>query len=251
MPVQQLTKSIVIRSWIVQATTDFMLRSWAAKVTAMLGGPDLGKYESSTGYRNSSGDWIRDRRKLTPGSESEYGDVWDEKIPTWTGDDSATTPLQRGMLHRGLMHGENAQAVLQGAAVDALANLEATTKVQRGVRPYRKWQAVQNARKIMAKELEFAILELRLRALTKKKREGVQRISTSRKRSSLPIEQSFQFGGSSARRARPGRPALSSAAWLARYRSRAARRRASNKTKRTTNRGTVRVPEARFGRPST
>lgn len=74
---------------------------------------------------------------------------------------------------------------------------------------------------------------------------GPQIISTSRKRSTLPIGKPFVFGGQSAHRNPPGRPALSAADWELRYRLRLMARRKTNKPGHRTG---VTVPRTKHKR---
>jgi len=241
MLMSQKTKTI--RSWHVQAVTDFMLRSWAAKVTANLGGKVLGK-------------WTKDRDR----ANEDYTDVPMRELPTWDGGSTSTATVSRGMLARGIMTLHDAELVLSEAAERCLLQFDAETRAQakrknrvdrKGVkwkRGYRAWQSVVDARRIMEREKQYAFAELELRRMTKHPRKGVQRVSTFRTYG-VPVGRSFRFNGLAAHRMPRGRPPLPEAVWRSRYMARLENRRRNNTTKIRRTRGIVRVPPTKSLRP--
>lgn len=236
-------KTKTIRSWHVQAVTDFMLRSWAAKVTANLGGKVLGK-------------WTKDQDRMN----EDYTDVPMRELPTWDGGSTSTAEVSRGMLARGIMTLHDAELIISEAGERCLLQFDAETKAQAkrkartdrkgnvAKRGYRAWQSVADARRIMEREKKFAFAELELRKLAKHPRKGVQRVSTFR-RYNVPVGRAFRFNGLAAHRMPKGRPPLPEAVWRSRYMARLEARRRSNKTKIRRTRGSVRVPPTQSPRP--
>jgi hypothetical protein len=83
-------------------------------------------------------------------------------------------------------------------------------------------------------------------ALKRKKRSGVQQIST--RREDLPAQGFFKFSGCWAYRQHTGRPALPAGVWMERYRARKAKRRKTNKRRRPGNRVKT-PPPTKYPRP--
>lgn len=97
--------------------------------------------------------------------------------------------------------------------------------------------------------LALGIERLKQSCLTQNKRpRGPQSIQT-RKRIPVGYYQSFTYCGTHAMRIPPGRPSLSKAEWVERYKARRAAQRKTDRVRKD-KRGPVKVPQTKHGRPS-
>jgi len=148
---------------------------------------------------------------------------------------STSTGLARSHL---ITIGE-ANRALEHAASVALGQFYARLR-QTARKRYRRHVVYRRARRRMAALVEITKETLHANCYpAKRKRKGVQCISTSRARSTMPVGQWFKFNGKPAWRQPRGRPPLPAAEWMRRYK---ARRAMAKKTTRTIQKWGKRVP---------
>lgn len=242
---------------------NWMLHNWAAKCVATLGAsPGPGALGHSSAVRKKPG--FRGDRETEAGgfetqergntAENPWVQTWDGDVPDWSyvGAEIPEVALliqadavEQSLTRSTLIRFDIARQEVEWASRRAVLHFEGQMALERS---YRGWSIIEASKTIMMTEKIQALAKVFLALLPKGKRTGRQKISTRRKYR-LPVGSFVEFSGKPAWRGARGRPPLSEAQWLARYRKRLERRRAKNRTDRRTNRGNVKAPAVRYGRP--
>lgn len=174
-----------------------------------------------------------------PSSESLVGQG-SQPILNW-GKASDKGPLGR---HR-LMTAADAQAALKKNAFGYLSNL---LKRLRQDGSYKAWFMWRASLRIVGRQFGRATLELADSFYTQhKRRQGKQIVSTRKTKWKRDGDYTAQFCGMHAYKLHHGRPSLSEAEWLRRYRARLKRRRQTKRRRKSTG---VKVPQTRHKRPT-
>lgn len=240
-------KSRLLRNRDCHLVLSWMVHNWATKCILTMGAkPGLGAVEF--GFSGMKG-------TDTTNDEKEWTRVWDGKLPKF--DAAPRAPKVEAKIEETqrafeltrvrLIRLDDAQKLCETEGRAAVLRLE--QQLRRGKWSFRKWELLQGAKDIMEAEVAVAKENMVFALLKRRRRVGVQYLSTRRAKRTIPTRSFFEFSGRAAWYQGPGRPALSEAEWLKRYRGRLQRRRKRNKTSRTLSRGPVRVPRVRGGRP--
>lgn len=247
-------KSRLLRNRDCHAVVSWMLHNWAVKCITLLGAdPGPGGVEAGREIRKGE---KRSTVETSNRDESNWEDVWVGKLDKFTATGKA--PRVEAKIEESarafelsrvrLIRLADAERVAEEAAKGCITRWE--LDVRRGGRmTWRKWQTLQGGKRIMEAELAVAKENLVFALLKRRRRVGVQYLSTRRPKRTIPTRSFFQFSGRAAWYQGRGRPALPEAEWLRRYNARKRRRQRANKTSRTLNRGPVKVPRVRGGRP--